>query len=139
MEIWRDGERVTLDVVVGRLDEGQPQVASVPENSGDPVIEEISGLGLTVSSLTAEIRNQFNLDADIQGVMVVRVDGSGGAAEKGIRPGDLIIEIAQRKVTSPKELLSAIETEREQGKGTVLLLVDRQGDLQFVAVRISSE
>ena len=71
--------------------------------------------------------------------MVVRVDGSGGAAEKGIRPGDLIVEIAQRKVASPKELLSVIKSEREQGKGTVLLLVDRQGDLQFVAVRISSE
>mgnify|MGYP001156785442 FL=1 len=139
VEVWRDGERVMLDVVVGRLDEGQPQVTAAPKNSGDPVIEELSRLGLTISSLTAEVRNQFNLDQDIQGVMVVRVDGSGPAAEKGIRPGDLIIEIAQRKVTSPGELLSAIESERAQGKGTVLLLVDRQGDLQFVAVRISSE
>ncbi len=139
VEIWRDGEVVTLDVVVGRLDEGQPQVVAAPKKSGDPVVEEISGLGLTVSSLTSEVRAQFNLDADIQGVMVVRVDDSGGAAEKGIRPGDLIVEIAQRKVASPSELISAIESEREQGKGTVLLLVDRQGDLQFVAVRISSK
>jgi serine protease Do len=137
--VWREGEVITLDVVVGRLDEGSTPVAATPEKPDEPVLEEVAALGFTVSSLTDEVRRQFNLGADVQGVMVVRVDGSSGAAEKGIRPGDLIIEIAQRKVSSPQDLISTITKQQEEGKSTVLLLVDRQGDLQFVAVRISSE
>ena len=139
VEVWREGEVITLDVVVGRLDEGSSPVAATPEKPDEPVLEEVAALGFTVSSLTDEVRRQFNLGADVQGVMVVRVDGSSGAAEKGIRPGDLIIEIAQRKVSSPQDLISTITKQQEDGKSTVLLLVDRQGDLQFVAVRISSE
>ena len=139
VEVWREGEIITLDVVVGRLDEGSSPVAATPEKPDEPVLEEVAALGFTVSSLTDEVRRQFNLGADVQGVMVVRVDGSSGAAEKGIRPGDLIIEIAQRKVSSPQDLISTITKQQEEGKSTVLLLVDRQGDLQFVAVRISSE
>ena len=139
VEVWREGEVITLDVVVGRLDEGSSPVAAAPEKPDEPVLEEVAALGFTVSSLTDEVRREFNLDAAVQGVMVVRVDGSSGAAEKGIRPGDLIIEIAQRKVSSPQDLISTITSQQEAGKSTVLLLVDRQGDLQFVAVRISSE
>jgi serine protease Do len=139
VEVWREGEVITLDVIVGRLDEGSSLKAAAPQKPDEPVLEAVAELGLTVSSLTNEVRTQFNLDAGVQGVMVVRVDGSGGAAEKGIRPGDLIIEIAQRKVSSPQDLISTIKVEQEEGKNTVLLLVDRQGDLQFVAVRISSE
>ena len=130
---------MTLDVVVGRLDEGPAQVSATPQKSDEPVLEEVAELGLTVSSLTGDVRRQFKLDGNVEGVMVVRVDAAGSAAEKGIRPGDLIVEIAQRKVASPEDLVSNIKDQQEQGKSTVLLLVDRQGDLQFVAVRISPE
>ena len=139
VEVWRDGNIVTLDVVVGRLDEGPSQAATAPQKTDEPVLEEIAELGLTVSSLTEEVRTQFKLDANVDGVMVVRVNAAGSAAEKGIRPGDLIVEIAQRKIVSPADLVDNIKGQRGQGKSTVLLLVDRQGDLQFVAVRISLE
>jgi serine protease Do len=139
VRVWREGTIVTLDVVVGRLDEGPSQAAATPQKTDEPILEDVAELGLTVSSLTAEVRTQFNLDANVEGVMVVRVNAAGSAAEKGIRPGDLIVEIAQRKVASPADLVSNIKGQKEQGKSTVLLLVDRQGDLQFVAVRISPE
>ena len=138
VEVWREGKLIVLDVIVGRLDEGQAR-ATGSSKPDEPVLAEIAGLGLTVSSLNTEVRKQFNLDADVEGVMVVRVDGTGSAAEKGVRPGDLIIEVAQRKILTPKDLLSTVDLEREKGKNTVLLLVDRQGDLQFVAVRITVE
>ncbi|PPR16187.1 MAG: hypothetical protein CFH37_01327, partial [Alphaproteobacteria bacterium MarineAlpha9_Bin7] len=103
----------------------------------EPVVEDVPSLGLTVSSLTPELRQQFELAEAVDGVMVVRVDGGGSAAEKGIQPGDLIVEVGQEQVSSPSDIINKVGKERAQNKATVLLLLDRQGDLRFVAVRIS--
>ena len=70
-------------------------------------------------------------------MMVVRVAGGSGAAEKGIQPGDVIIEVGQQEVSSPTDVISRVNDEKSRKKSTVLLLINRQGDLQFVAVRIS--
>ena len=137
VELWRDGKTISVGVVVGRLDEGEVQVASARPNADEPVVEDVPSLGLTVSSLTPELRQQFELAETADGVMVVRVDGGGGAAEKGIQPGDLIVEVGQEQVSSPSDIINKVGKERAQNKATVLLLLDRQGDLRFVAVRIS--
>jgi serine protease Do len=137
VELWREGETITVGVVVGLLDEGELEVASARPKADEPVVEEVPSLGLTVSSLTQELRQQFELGDTANGVMVVRVHGGGGAAEKGIQPGDLIVEVGQEEVSSPSDVIDKIGKEKAQNKSTVLLLLDRQGDLQFVAVRIS--
>ena len=137
VELWRDGRTITVGVVVGRLEESGLEVASVTPEADDPVVEEVPSLGLTVSSLTNELREQFELGDTVNGVMVVRVDNGGGAAEKGIQPGDLIVEVGQEEVTSPSDVIKKVGEKEKQNKSTVLLLLDRQGDLQFVAVRIS--
>ena len=137
VELWRDGKTISVGVVVGRLDEGEVEVASARPNADDPVVEDVPSLGLTVSSLTPELRQQFELEEAVNGVMVVRVDGGGGAAEKGIQPGDLIVEVGQEQVSSPSDVINKVGKEKAQNKATVLLLLDRQGDLLFVAVRIS--
>jgi len=137
VELWRDGKTISVGVVVGRLDEGEVEVASARPNADEPVVEDVPSLGLTVSSLTPELRQQFELAEAVDGVMVVRVDGGGSAAEKGIQPGDLIVEVGQEQVSSPSDIINKVGKERAQNKATVLLLLDRQGDLRFVAVRIS--
>jgi len=137
VELWRDGKTISVGVVVGRLNEGEVEVASARPNADEPVVEDVPSLGLTVSSLTPELRQQFELAEAVNGVMVVRVDGGGGAAEKGIQPGDLIVEVGQEQVSSPSDVINKVGKEKAQNKATVLLLLDRQGDLRFVAVRIS--
>lgn len=137
VELWREGKKIDVRVVVGRLDEGEVQVASALQAPDEPVVEEVPRLGLTVSSLTEDIREQFELEESVHGVMVVRVDGGSGAAEKGIQPGDVIIEVGQTEVSTPTDVTTKVEEEIGRNKNTVLLLLDRQGDLQFVAVKIS--
>ena len=137
VELWREGEKINLRVVVGRLQEGELQVASALTEPDEAVVEDVPQLGLTVSSLTSDIREQFELKDSAAGVMVVRVDGGSGAAEKGIQPGDVIIEVGQQEVSSPTDVISRVNDEKSRKKSTVLLLINRQGDLQFVAVRIS--
>jgi serine protease Do len=138
VEIWRDGEPVTVGVTVGRLDESDaPQVASATPEPSEPVLEEIPELGLTLSRITGEIREQFELGTDAKGVMVVHVEAASAAAEKGVKPGDLIVEVGQKEVASPDDVTARIKEHRDQDKNTVLLLLDRNGALQFVAVRLA--
>ena len=137
--LWRGGEAVHTKVTVGRLDEGEMRTAALtpPEPEADPNdVREVPALGLTLSALTDEVRKEFEIDPEARGVMVVAVDGASAAAEKGLLPGDIIIEVGQEEVFNPADVETKIEAHREEDKNTVLLLLDRKGDLQFIAVRL---
>ena len=137
VEVWRDGAVVALPVTVGRLDETGTQVASAALPGPEaPVLSEVPALGLTLSALTDELRTEFQIQEDVNGVMVVAVDVSGVAAEKGVQPGDIIVEVGQEEVSTPADVETKVEEHRQHDKRTVLLLLDRQGDLQFIALRL---
>ena len=93
-------------------------------------------LGLTLSAITPELREKFELGENANGVMVVQVEPDSMAAEKGIRPGDVIVEVGQEEVATPDDVIAKVDEQRAQNKNTVLLLLDRKGDLQFIAVRL---
>ncbi len=137
MELWREGKVVTVQVAVGHLDESELQVASATPAPDEPIAEDVPALGLTLSTITPQLRTKFDLEDSAGGVMVIRVEGNGLAAEKGIRPGDVIVEVGQEEVSSPADVIAKIEAQKAQNKKSVLLLVDRKGDFRFVAVRLS--
>ncbi|MCH8183271.1 MAG: DegQ family serine endoprotease [Proteobacteria bacterium] len=133
--IWRGNREITLKVEVGELPETVPQLAAVdPSDSFGEADEEI--LGMTLSPLTPDMREQFSLSDEISGVLVTGVSGDGPAAERGLRPGDIILEVAQEEVDTPSELASKVRAAERSGRKSVLLLVQRGGDLRFVAVRL---
>jgi len=136
VEIWREGQSVTVGVTVGRLDETAAQVASATPPPEQPITQAVPELGLTLSAITDELRQRFELPQEARGVMVVQVDNASAAAEKGVRAGDVIVEVGQQEVTSPAEVADRVREHRDQDKNTVLLLLDRDGDLQFIAVRL---
>mgnify|MGYP003571043401 FL=1 len=133
--VLRGGDKVTLDVTVGRLEEAEAQAEGAKpdaEKSNEPTLT----LGLALGELNANSRRRFNLTDDVDGVLVTSVDPAGPAAEKGIRPGDVIVEVAQEKVKSPSDVVEQVKAEQEKGRRSVLLLVSTAGDLRFIAVRI---
>ena len=56
------------------------------------------------------------------------------ASQKGIRAGDLIIEVAQDKVDSPNDVKSKTDKARAAKRKSILLLVERQNDQRFVVL-----
>ena len=82
---------------------------------------------------------QFELEEGSEGVVVTDVENESAAQEKGLRPGTLIVEINQDKVSSPAEVAAKIDEARKAGRRSVLLLVDQAGDLRFVALKIKKE
>ena len=133
--VWRNNKRVTLKVTVGELEEDDTEVAA-KSSSGSGVETTIDSLGLTLSKITPAMRDRYSLEKKAKGVVVTNVVADGPAAEKGIRPGDVIVEVSQVEVSSPKTILKKIEEARSNGRKSVLLLLEGQAGLRFVAVRI---
>ena len=97
---------------------------------------ELAELGLTIGTLSAEIRAQLGISGDITGVVVTGVANDGTAAEKGVRPGDIIIEVGQEPVGTPAEVEARVADAVAAGRKSVLFLIQSGGDLRFVPLAI---
>lgn len=136
--VWRDGKKSTVQVTVGKMDEDQVAAAEgepgkAPAETGDMMVDP---LGLTLAEVTPALRDRFKLDGQARGVVVTEVADDGVAFEKGIRPGDMIVEVSQEEVTSPEQVIEKIDKARENGNKRVLLLIEGQSGLRFVALSI---
>jgi serine protease Do len=69
-----------------------------------------------------------------KGVEIVGVDPNGQAAAKGLNAGDVILQVAGKEVSSPREVKAEIEAAKHDGKKAVLLLVKSQQASRFVAI-----
>ncbi len=133
--VWRKGAEVVVKVVLGELDD--EQLAAV---TADPAIDEKTGevpdLGLALGALTPEMRERFGLGDSTKGVVITEVDADGSGAEKGLKPGDVIVEVDQEEVINPAQVNERVKKAKDEGYRVVTLLVFREGDYQWVAVRI---
>jgi len=135
--VWRKGKEVSLDVTVGELEEKEEAdvaVSGTPSPGGKPTTVET--LGLSLSGLSADLRQKFSIGDEIAGVVVTAVAADSAAAEKGIRAGDVILEVGQEEVKAPADIAAKVDAARKANRKSLLLLIDRQGDLRFVALRI---
>ena len=69
-----------------------------------------------------------------QGVQVVAVDPDGLAAEQGLRKGDIILEIAGKTVTEPKDVKDALVAAKKDGKKNVVMRIRSGEGSRFVAI-----
>jgi serine protease Do len=131
---WRDGEPISLQVMVGELTEA---AVTALANLEGPVLAVDESLGLSLTGITPEVREQFGLTADAQGVLITSVEASTDAAQRGIRPGDMILEVGNQQVTSAEEVAQLVAAARNESRSSVrLLLRTRDGGERFVALSI---
>ncbi len=132
--VWRNEKKVTKNVLIAELKEDK--VANKKGEDKKQVVQEgeIKELGIKLLSLTDEVRIRQNIPEDIYGLLVVNVEQNSEAERKGIRPGDIIQEINQTPVNKIDDLKAVIK--KASNKKGVLLLVNRQGNIIFVALKI---
>ncbi|WP_312796512.1 DegQ family serine endoprotease [Tianweitania sp.] len=139
--IVRKGVEQTVQVTLGRLEDSEEaEVAEgtdAPEAAEPDVVENATTLGMTIGELTDEQRETFSFAKEVSGVLISEVAEGSAAAEKGIEPGEVITEIAQESVASPKDVLDRVQALKEQGrKNALLMLASKTGELRFVTLRI---
>ncbi|ADZ71325.1 Do family serine endopeptidase [Polymorphum gilvum] len=122
--VWRDGRERDIQVTLGTLDEPSRVAAADPATQGPTTLEDL-GLGLTSTA-------EAGIDGD--GVVVVDVTPGGPAAEKGLKRGDIIAEVAGEKVARPADVVEAIAKAQASGRKAVLMRVYSDRASRFVAL-----
>ncbi len=141
VKVLRKGKEITVTAEVGRLEDGEKLVADAGGDSGGgagaPAV--VTTLGMTVSSMTDELRSKYNIDAEVKGAVITEVAPEGAAADKRLEPGDVITEAGEKEVTGAADVSASIEAAEEAGKSSVLLLVSKAGkqaEMRFIALKI---
>ena len=93
---------------------------------------------MQLSPLDDSVRARYGVPEDTRGVLVTGVVNDTPAAKAGIRRGQVIRMIGQQPVDSPDEVLEAINAAEDDGRDSVLLLLEARGNRQFVAVELSA-
>lgn len=143
VRVWRQGRELDLKVKVGELEKAEedglvdPQVAE--DEPASPKGETLADLGIQVAPITPDMRTQFSLPEDATGLIVMDVEPTSDAGRKGLTAGDVIVEMNQTQVKTLADAQKVVASTRASNKSLVLLLVNRQGDIQFLAAKLQSK
>jgi serine protease Do len=130
LTILRGGNEMQLAATLGELSESPQQLAAVTPDQG-----RSGALGLQLGAMTPELRRQYRIPSDVDGVVVTKVGEDSPAASAGIDEGDVIVSIDQKPVQTPSK--AAEELKEAAAKGNVLLLLNRKGSSQFVGLSVN--
>jgi serine protease Do len=137
---WRDGKTLETKVMVGELEKAEDQGLIETSESSEAVKgTDIPSVGMTLSALSESMRSDYAVPGNVDGVVIVGVTPGSEAAEKGLFEGDVIVEINQQPVNQPEKAKSVIEAAQAAGKTSVLLLVNREGDVRFLALKLEQK
>jgi serine protease Do len=135
LEYWRNGHRQTVDVVVAEMPEDAKPAAPPPHKTAGVTLE-LGALGLRVAPITDELRQKYKLDDKLKGVLVVDVTAAGTAADRGLKPGDVIVEVQQQAVAQPADVQKQLSEAHDQGRKSVLLLVQGKDGMRWVPLPV---
>jgi len=122
--IIRNGAPQTVTVTVGEFHK-DAEVASNGETTGT----QKGKLGLGVAELTPDVRQQLHIPSEVQGVAVQSVRPASPAEDAGLSPGDVILEVDRKPVSSPQQFVDVAHA-NPAGKD-LLLLVWSQGNASY--------
>ena len=116
-------------------DNGTPTPPQPDANKLQPVTQDV--LGMMLAPMSDALRQEYSIAKTVNGAVVTAVLDGSNAATKGIKEGDVLIEVAQSAVTDQASVLAKVNDLRQQGRRNVLMLVGgANGDLRTVAVPI---
>jgi len=140
--IWRKGKEMTVQVKIGELEDTEQMAAAAPggdRTPSGPPASTVETLGMSLATLTPELRERYEIDEKTKGVVITKVDEGSPAAERGLRPGEVIVEVNQEPVSSPQQVVDKVKEAKSQGRRGVLVMVDRQGEQRFVGLSVDKD
>lgn len=131
VDVLHNGKNKVVSLTLDQLPNAQEANAGA-DRDGSARGTDVPRLGMTVAP-----RDKVD-GADQKGVVVTKVDPKSAAADRGLKKGDVILEVAGKSVTTPGEVRDAAETARIDKKNSVLMRL-RSGDAsRYVAVPIAN-
>jgi serine protease Do len=151
VEVLRSGQRRTVNVQVAE----RPTEQELARLNGIETEEEAPGgatpavptpgaaaarasLGMSLEALTPDLARRGGLRGEVSGVVISDLDPNSDAAQKGLRPGDIILSINRQATPSPQAVNQVVDAARRSNRNAVVLLV-RRGNTPpaFVAIQLA--
>jgi serine protease Do len=134
LTIVRDGKQKTVEASIGEMPQN---VASAEREATQPGNgKAANALGMELLQLDPQLRKELKVPKDLNGVVVGQVANGSPAGELGIQPGDVIVSVDQKPVTTPEN--AATQLKEAAAQGNVLLLLNRHGMSQFVGLSVEN-
>lgn len=142
IEIWRSGQKQTLTVPIELMPEETPlsaaketasDAAETPDNG-----ESLNIIGFTVKEISPELAERYKLAPSTSGVVVTDILPNSDASRKGIKIGDIIFKIDKRNIIGESAFHEYVNDARRENNRPVLLAIQGQEALHFVAVKLMS-
>jgi serine protease Do len=136
VKVMRDKQEKTLTVTVDELDLDAEQ--NLTQNRGDnqpPAEEHGTGFGLTLQDLTPAMARRLQIPANQAGALISDVDPDSGSASVGVRPGDVILSVNRKLVSSAEEAGRELQKVRSGGLAQLLLWRSNPPGQLFVPVK----
>ena len=111
IEYIRKGQKRTAKVMVARLSDEE---ASLADSAGSDKSEEKKLMGMKLAPLSDQLRKTFTLKDTVKGVVVTEVEAQGPAAQRDLKPGDVIIEAQDEAVR--RAMQAAVVSHAQAGR-----------------------
>ncbi len=127
--IWREGEEQIVDVTLGTLPSERELASQFRQPDLDRSLPSIvDQLGMTVAPAAS-------VGLDVDGLAVTELDPNGVAAERDLREGDVIVEVAGQPVSTLGDLTDGLRSAARNGQASALVRVESEnGASRFVAL-----
>ncbi len=132
LEVMRDGKRVEL--AFRAAEQPGELTGPIPSSRPSPEAKPVEAFGLEVAELDSDLARRLGVQAS-QGVLITSVRDGSRAAEAGLSPAMVIVEVNRKKVNSVAEFQAAIEEASNQGDDGLLMLVRTNSGSRFIVVR----
>jgi len=128
VDLWRDGKKQTIPVTLGNMasDEAASAEPTQPDDPAPASEQALASLGITVAP--AE---------DGSGLSVTDVDPDSEAAARGLKNGEKILSVNNKKVESAADVGKVLEQAKKDGRTRALFQVEADGSSRFVALPIN--
>ena len=132
LSVIRDGKQQPASVKLGTFPNSD-KLASLEQDDTTPGNAETKSLGLTLSP-SSEVQG-----AGEEGVAITDVDPRSEAAEKGLKAGDVILEVGGKTVARPSQVLDGIREAKDKGRKAVLMQVKSNRQSRFIALSLDDK
>ena len=128
----RDKQRRSLNVTVEELDLDAEAGTPAGRREDTAPRPEETGFGMTIEPVSPEIARETQLPKNRGGAVISSVERRSPAANAGLAPGDIILEVNRQAVNNPSQVTRALQA--SPAGQPVFLVVWREGAEVFVAL-----
>jgi serine protease Do len=132
--IYRENQRKTLNITPDELDlEAEANGGRAPrQDNPDRQAPTATDFGMQLEAITPEVARQLELPRGRGGAIVADVDRGSAAANAGIQPNDVIVEVNRQPVANVSQVTRALQN-AAAGR-PVFLVIWRDGQEYFITM-----